>query len=342
MASDVTWQCPLWSSKNFNGCMYCRRPRTFPGLQFRGTRNLICNPCDKYLRKHHPGTWGEARTVKRKELADKEAAYQSWCTDVHEMEVDDLEKRSSKKWRRKNPNGGEAPDKDFSFRDDGKKVSISEGTQLEARKFLGLLWPVEVFSREEKRQPKKSELVRVTLGSDKLVGVVRDRSAGCPIGVTELWSSKNCKIEKLQDVASSETAFSASEVDDFFAVGKAKFQVNTAAAEGADNVTGQLKLTGSGKKRKPGDDDDMDDIWGMAPCVAAGGNEQPAPAAKAAKVRVAEGEAGRPTPVPKPKPPSQTKRDKEICATEALLLQVDQIFRSLGDLQTYKGVTAKQ
>eukprot|EP00974_Lingulodinium_polyedra_P114319 11067841-Lingulodinium_polyedra.AAC.1 len=74
----------------------------------------------------------------------------------------------------------------MGFKEDGKKVQTSEGNQFEAKKFLGILWPPEVFAKVESRQPKKTELVRVTICNDKLVGVLRDRSAGCPIGVHEL------------------------------------------------------------------------------------------------------------------------------------------------------------
>ena len=81
---------------------------------------------------------------------------------------------------------------------------------------------------------------------------------------------------------------------------------------------------------------------GMAPAQTGCDKDQKedSPAAPAPKRRLLGNKGAE---VPKPKhPPNQTKRAKDIDTTETLLLTADQLFRSLGDIQTYKAVIVKQ
>ena len=79
------------------------------------------------------------------------------------------------------------------------------GTNFETRKFLGILWPVDVWKREYPEDPKPpTKLIEKHKHNGEWVrGVIRDRKHGLPIGAIELWQCAHTGIVQTKEVFNS-------------------------------------------------------------------------------------------------------------------------------------------
>ena len=79
--------------------------------------------------------------------------------------------------------------------------SFEDVMKLEAKKFLGVFWPQEVY---KKPIDKKDEFVLDEDGV-KIVGILRAREEGVPRECSELWMSRDKTIHKKTDLFSAAT-----------------------------------------------------------------------------------------------------------------------------------------
>ena len=89
-----------------------------------------------------------------------------------------------------------------------------------------MLWPPKVFEKEAGRKPSKQELSKVTVAGKNFVGVIRDRSHGCPTGCVELFDDRFSRLRQKTNLANSESATRGDECSDWFKAGMQKMKVH--------------------------------------------------------------------------------------------------------------------
>ena len=65
------------------------------------------------------------------------------------------------------------------------------GTELEARKLKGILWPIDEYegSRGVNRPVHKKEIEQFDIGGEVHKGVLRDKKSGIPSGAQEIFGN---------------------------------------------------------------------------------------------------------------------------------------------------------
>ena len=341
------FQCPRWCTKDFDGCAWCRRPRSFDNtvpfeveqgydkLRFRGLRHTECNSCCGLLRKHYPlEVAGEAKARKKKIVHEDEAKYEEWCLEVDKYEVE-LSKTLSKQ-RVKKGKGKDAPEVAVAE----ARVHGEHGVSLECRELLGILWPKELYEAEIKRKARQAEVWKAVIGGVAVSGILRAAEFGKPMGAKEIYKNSYSLVGKDTTIANTEGVDRQEELDEHFQAGTNSMNTKVKVVEKeGEEPTLQIKL---GKKK---DADEFDLVWD-APVVMGGDDDDDAAAAPKEGPTKKKSRTSIPNKqikaVAEPSAsPAQNKRARDIGSTEKIVLEVEQLIRLLGDPTTCKSVTVK-
>ena len=356
------YQSAHWGTCNFKGCRFCRRDRNFdnpdfkkraakPLLQFRSERHPECLPCLGTIRKVHPiKNSTEGRNAYAKELASNEVAYETYVSEVSEYEEKVLNKERAAGPKRKI--GGEdglevdQPKEDVNM--------VAEGG-IEMKKFLGILWPPEVFEREEKRKPKPTEISKITVKGFNHIGVLRNRDCGEPKGSYEVYDFVRGYGQHSTQAATTDDAITAKEVEETWTKVAKGLTYDTREEPGDDQESGILAFTGAQKTR-----DVWDDLMDFAPVVSsaasskgggAGGSDGGANGSASGgggsggtrNTGGNKGSGGGGGGVPKvPKGTvAASRKTKEIQTSERLTLECQQAINNLASEQLVDIITTK-
>ena len=242
-----------WGCSNFWGCKFCRRDRNVsnpnekeksfhPKLKFRSERHLECNMCWGSIRQALPGIDKKAYESK---LNDPEN-YDSHCCMVENFE-DQLNGKIAKVRQRVPPGQADidAPP---------EQVKSLSGTSLEAKKFLGVFWPLKLFIDKEKRKPRKDELTEIEHCDEILKGVLRSESFGRPVGTIDLHQTSYATVQKVVQIHDSDRAIHADEGAEVMKFAQSKMKIAVAEKE-TKNSDGTkqtvVRLSGFAKKKAP-------------------------------------------------------------------------------------------
>jgi hypothetical protein len=78
----------------------------------------------------------------------------------------------------------------------GVQIMAVSGSSLEARKFLGVFWPLTVFCAREGRKPAKVEVTEIQHCGELIKGVLRSETFGRPVGTIDLHQTSFSGVEK--------------------------------------------------------------------------------------------------------------------------------------------------
>jgi len=252
-------------------------------------------------------------------------------------------------------------DKDTTVEDEApdSKVQKIEGRRFEARRVMGIFWPLDAFKKQYSRDPRPSEVTRLTQAGQALSGVVRPVGEGTADGCVELVDTGYCEMQHVGILhESAQAARGAAETLEVanFAFEKMKVSVTgMAAPDNPEDVS--LKLKGDSKK-KSSDIDDLDSLWDGVLIVSgadSGGAGSRGSRGVKRSVEAEEQEhsgpgTGEAPPSPKRRPPRRAsvgrggakgakgagpspgskvgRRQREIAISEKVLLESTQLLRT--------------
>ena len=134
-------------------------------------------------------------------------------------------------------------------------------------------WPLDAFKKQCSRDPRPSEVTRLTQAGQALSGVVRPVGEGTADGCVELVDTGYCEMQHVGVLReSAQVARGATETLEVanFAFEKMKVSVTEMAApDNPEDVS--LKLKGDSKK-KSSDIDDLDSLWDGVLIVSGAGS----------------------------------------------------------------------
>ena len=330
-----------------------------PTLQRRRARGAECTTCPAVIKR----TWASESLGTLRNRLDNEARFQ----DVFDGTVETYEARRNGEHRgtkRRKIHADGAKDSDDAgddSSDDGvgaTTVSAQQVSQLEARKFLGVLWPLKIYSKDN-GEPDKSEIQTIVHCGQSVKGVLKSRDFGMAQGCIELWSNSASASTKSTLMHASGRALRPDETSDIWKATQKRLQATVSVKDGKDGQPGPVhlsmpKMSATKKKNGEDDGDDLwDDLWELpsgkaAPVEADGGECQDGKKRRKCVIdinkpsRVAVGKMSPSTSSKSNKEISTSKLSREVQVTEAVLLSCDQLLRSAKVMDTLRVISIKQ
>ena len=261
-------QCPLWGTKDFDGCFLCRRSRA--ACKMISDRHYECCSCRNHVRKHLPhSATGPAKSKYKQQLATDEEKYEEHTSAV--IAAEEMAASGSKPQRKPPAQKRKAGSQEVEVEDEETPMqellkNMSRG--LEVRECIGVLWPPSEFKEDVGREANKSEIVTINLSGMPHTGVMRPRSFGLPDGCKEVWSTDVATTSQVACLHKSMEAVLAGETEAVTKFAMDKMKVGTTVVKDANNEKDVVVKLQSNKKRKASFDD-LDEIWG-APCISYG------------------------------------------------------------------------
>ena len=226
-------------------------------------------------------------------------------------------------------------------------VTVRNSTYFEAKKFLGILWPVALYIKQFGKKPKRADVGSYPVNGQQIKGVLRPRSDGELPGTYEIHTVSEQGAD-LQSVVADTDAMDTDDVAAMFATAQKRQQITAMSKKAKD---GEVSIVLKGGAMDDNDDSSGDDavfnsVWGHRFKNKAEVNSDeeevaltgtPAKKPKPTKVLAAAATATPPTKsklnlhADPSKPTSLKSLAKEIDTAEQVLLSVTQFKGLLGD-----------
>ena len=142
-------------------------------------------------------------------------------------------------------------------------VTVRNSTYFEAKKFLGILWPVALYIKHFGKKPKRSDIGSYPVNGQQIKGVLRPRSAGELPGTYEIHTVSEQGAD-LQAVVASTDDMDDDQVTDVFATAQKRHQITAMSKKAKD---GEVSVVSKGGSIDDNDDSSADDavfnsVWG--------------------------------------------------------------------------------
>jgi hypothetical protein len=228
-------------------------------------------------------------------------------------------------------------------------VTARNSTYFEAKKFLGILWPVALYVKQFGKKPKRSDIGSYPVNGQQIKGVLRPRADGEIPGTYEIHTVSQQGAD-LQAVVADTDDMDNDEVAAVFASAQKRQRITAMNKKGKDGEVSIVLKGGAvddDNDDSSGDDAVFNSIWGERFKNKAELNDDEEEVAaptgtpvKKPKPTAEPAAAATPSAKPKPSPHADNSRStpvkslaKEIDTAEQVILSVTQLKGLLGDEQ---------
>lgn len=230
---------------------------------------------------------------------------------------------------------------------------MDEVKGMEFRTKMGIFWPESIYQLNKGKPIDPKSIVI----HDMVKGIILPSTEGSVDGCTEIFVKKEQVARKVSELFSSDRAVRDGQGADMWKAARAHVQckskslpVSTPGDVAAVALT--IGESPSNKKKKKDDDDDLfDALWSDDLLINKGGSDHDHLPPPPKKPRASSASGRKPPSRKNPSlsaPPGtastavpESKRFKEISATEDIILKVEQMLRSLRCDKMYASTTVK-